>query len=345
MKRSNKQSQRTEKYEKLRAVLKGKGHMLIVMQDFPDPDAMGASAALRELANARRVNCSFGHGGTIGRAENRELAKYMGLNLRQVGELDLERFDLVATVDTQPGQGNNSLPADVVPDIVIDHHPVRRTTRSAAFTDVRRHYGSTCTILYEYLQEAKIVPEPPLATGMLYGIRSDTQDLGREATQADIEAYLSLYPIANKRMLGQIENGWVPTGYFRMLAKALAETRVCGECIVSNLGEIENPDMIGEVADLLLRNENSVWALAFGAFQGRVLLSLRTSLPDTDAGKVMRRLVGRRGSGGGHHASAGGQIPLKTDSQAERRRIDNDIRQRFRRTVCACQDRPRKLIP
>lgn len=60
------------KAERLLALLKGKSSMLIVMQDYPDPDAIAAATAMRALANARAdIQCSFAHGGTVGRAENR----------------------------------------------------------------------------------------------------------------------------------------------------------------------------------------------------------------------------------------------------------------------------------
>ena len=71
---------------------------------------------------------------------------------------------------------------------------------------------------------------------------------GREATQADISAIEILYPIANKRMLSQIQRGSVPKEYFRMLSEALQNAIVCGNSILTHIGQINNPDMIGEVA-------------------------------------------------------------------------------------------------
>ena len=240
------------KLQKLTEVLTGKSYLLIVMQDNPDPDCIAAAVALRRLANSQaNLQCSIACGGTVGRGENRVLVKYLGLNLRACAEIEYDQFDLVAVVDTQPTAGNNSLPEHVVPDIVIDHHPIRRQTRTVGFTDVRSSYGSASTILVEYLIEAGITPETPLATALLYGIRSDTQDLGREASRFDIEAIEFLYPFANKRMLGIIQRGKVPRVYYQMLADALKNARVQKPAVITELGEIDNPDMIAEVADLL----------------------------------------------------------------------------------------------
>ncbi len=44
--------------------------------------------------------------------------------------------DLICMVDTQPEQGNHSLPARHFPDVVIDHHPMRPDSRLAAIADV-----------------------------------------------------------------------------------------------------------------------------------------------------------------------------------------------------------------
>jgi nanoRNase/pAp phosphatase (c-di-AMP/oligoRNAs hydrolase) len=157
---------RTEqRLEKLTAILAGKSTLLIVMQDFPDPDAIASAVALRELANKLAgTQCSLAHGGVVGRAENATMVKYLGLNLRLMHEIDPSKFDIIAMVDTQPGTGNNSLDPEVVPHIVIDHHPIRRATRKAPFIDIRSKYGATATIMYEYLTRASIAPDAPSRT-------------------------------------------------------------------------------------------------------------------------------------------------------------------------------------
>jgi len=330
---------------KLAELFAGRGTLLIALQDGPDPDALAAAMALRELANTLAgIHCSMVHGGTIGRAENRALVEYLDLPLRPLDGVDLARFDLTAMVDTQPGAGNNSFPPDRVPDIVVDHHPIRRATRSVPFTDIRRNYGATATILWEYLAEADVAVTPPLATALLYGIRSDTQDLGREASQADIDAIEALYPLANKRMLGQIQRGRVPGAYFQMLNDALRHAMVYGRCVLTNLGQIDNPDMIAEVADLLLRHEHVHWALCAGHYDGKMIVSVRTTDAAGDAGAVMRRIVSRLGAGGGHAAMAGGQIPLRKDTQTYRRALEKKIRDRYLRALGQAEQRGVRLV-
>ena len=314
----------------LKTLLNGNKQLLIVMQDNPDPDSIAAAVALRELAHHfGDITCSIAHGGTVGRAENRALVHYLELNLRPIVDIDISRFDIVALVDTQPGAGNNSLPHGLVPDIIIDHHPCRRGADQAKLVDIRKAYGATSTILLEYMREAAIIPEKHLATAIIYAIRSDTQDLGQQATQAEIQAMQYLYPLANLRMLSQIQRGRVQPAYFPILAKALQSACIYDTCIISSLGEIEIPDMVGEVADLLLRDDRALWTLCYGFCQGKMLLSLRTSQVAEQADKVIRRLVARRGTGGGHETMAGGQIPLQQGTRLEHSRLENIIRHRL----------------
>ncbi len=327
--------------KKLQEILTGKSSLLIVMQDNPDPDSIASAVALRFLANSMaKVQCSIAHGGTVGRAENRALVHYLQLNLREMSQIDLGKFDVIAMVDTQPGTGNNSLPDTYTPDIVIDHHPIRKATRNAALIDIRRPYGANSTILLEYLVETKLIPDIQLATALLYGIRSDTQDLGRETTKPDIQAITLLFPLANKRMLSEIQRGKVHRDYYKMLYDALANAKVSGKCIITGLGSIENPDMVAEVADLLLRDDETTWALCYGFTQSKALISVRTSDQSPTAESVARKLTSRKGTAGGHATYAGGQIPLKTGTKKERIGIEKLLTNRFLKALSIDPGKP-----
>ena len=319
-----------EKLKKLLAVLAGHTRMLIVMQDHPDPDAMGAAVALRRLVNMRTdIRCSLTHGGCVGRGENRALARYLGLNLLPIETVTLDHFDVVAMVDAQPGTGNQSLPVERYPDLVIDHHPCQDRSRQSRFTDIRRQYGATSTILFEYLTEAKVDIDAPLATALLYGIRSDTQDLGREAIAADVAAIEKLYPMANKRMLSVIQRGSVPRDYFRLLSIALSNARQYDTAIITHLGTTDNADMVGEVADLFLREEHTQWTLCMGFVKTSMILSLRTNGETLSAEQVIKHVVARRGTGGGHLTYAGGQIPLEKQTKSAAVELERFVRLRF----------------
>jgi len=341
--KSNKRT--AEKMPRIHELLQGKKCMLIVMQDNPDPDAIASAAGLRELANKTAgVSCFICHGGIVGRSENRALIRYLDLKLHRIQDLELQRFDLIAMVDTQPGAGNNSLPVTIEPHIVIDHHPMRKNTRCCPFTDIRSRYGATATILREYLYEAGVELETQIATALLYGIRSDTQNLGRDTTQADIDAFFSLYPLANKRMLSRIEWGPVPRVYFQLMTNALRNAKAYDHCIVAGIGDIDNPDMISEIADLLLRDDGCEWVMCFGIYEKEFRLSLRTSDGSADAGKVARRIAGRKGSGGGHNMLAAARIPLNKETRKERTELERLSIKRFLQATGAASANPTRLV-
>jgi len=333
------------KFNKLCGLFENKKNMLIVLQDNPDPDSISAAVALRKIANSiAEIQCSIAHGGTVGRAENRALVKYLNLNLRDYQQLDLKRFDIIAMVDTQPQTGNNSLPAEYVPDIVIDHHSIRRVTRSCSFIDIRSKYGATCTILLEYMNVAGILPDTAIATAMLYAIKSDTQDLGRDAGRADMDAIIQLYPIANKRMLSEIQRGRVDKNYFKLLSIALRNARICDKAVIADLGDLENPDMIAEIADLLIRLDDIVWSMSYGFVQGKMNISIRTAQDQLPADKVIKKIVAKRGTSGGHFSYAGGQIPLKGSTDHYLGRLEKAIKTKFLAAIGANRNNPEKLV-
>lgn len=330
--------QKKDKLKKLKESFKNCATLLIVMQSNPDPDAIASAYALKKLANSLgELQCSI-IGGTIDRAENRMLVEYLGISLREP-DLDVTKFDLIAMVDTQPGTGNNPLPSGIIPNIVIDHHPVNKFTRKCKCTDIRNKYGATATIMYEYLKIAGVTIEPKMATALLYGIKSDTQDLGRDARQEDFDALHALYKFANLRMLSNIQRGLVKRDYFQMLCNVLGNAKAYPNAVISSLGYLESPDMIAEACDLLLRDEKTCWSLVYGFTKDHISISLRTSQVEIHADSVIKKIVARRGTGGGHPSYAGGQIPLKKHTKTEKKNLEKVIKEKF---LAAINDRNTK---
>lgn len=287
------------------------GRWLVLTHDNPDPDSLASAAALSTvLRTCFRRKVTTAYGGIIGRAENRQMVRTLGLSLSHVRHLSWGHYKHFALVDCQPDTGNNALPSELTVDVVVDHHPPRRNSRSARFADIRTQYGATATIAAEYLAAAGIEIDRKLATALVYAIRTETQDFGREFSQFDRIVYDALYPKADLRALARIQTPPLSVDYFRNLHRAVSGLQGVSTLVVTHLGRIEQPDIVPEIADLILRLEGKTWALASGAFADRLYLSLRTTNPRGDAGSLMRRLLGRRGRGGGHGMTAGGWISL-----------------------------------
>jgi nanoRNase/pAp phosphatase (c-di-AMP/oligoRNAs hydrolase) len=296
----------------------GLSRMLILPHNDPDPDAIASAIALRHLlAERSNVEARIAYQGIIGRAENKALVRYLGHPLRRLKNSDLQRADAVALIDTQPGAGNNPLPPGHSPTIVFDHHPWREETAAAACADVRPDIGATSTILTEYLKAAGIEPTPPLATALFYGIKTDTMGLGRGAGPTDAAAYFYLQPRIDVNALVEIERAQVPVEYFRSFDIALRAARVYDDVIIAYIGQMDYPDLVAEMADLLLRLEGVRWAICMGAYQGKLVLSVRTRGRRGGAGRLAQNMVESRGTAGGHGVMAGGHLPLAGEDPAQ----------------------------
>jgi nanoRNase/pAp phosphatase (c-di-AMP/oligoRNAs hydrolase) len=316
------------------------GRWLVLTHDNPDPDALAAAALLARILEqrfGRQVTC--GYGGIVGRAENREMVRGLKIPLSHLRYLSWDDYAHFALVDAQPGSGNNQLPKGIAADLVFDHHPRRRTTASARFVDIRTEYGATATILGEYLEAAGLEPSPELATALVYAIRSETQDFLRESAGPDKELYDRVFPLADKRALARLQSSRQPLDYFRNLHTALENLSSVETLIVSHLGVLEQPDIVPEIADLLLRMEGKTWSLATGLYGDRVYLSIRTTNARADAGRIMRQLVSRSGKGGGHGMLAGGWVAITPGYADDPRALQEQLARRLARALKKNPDR------
>ncbi|WP_321370791.1 DHH family phosphoesterase [uncultured Desulfuromusa sp.] len=289
--------------------LRGRGKILIVCHDNPDPDSIAAAVALRHLILIKTgQDAVLSYGGVIGRSENRKMVELLEISLVPICELNLSQFAVICMVDTQPGAGNNSLPAEQQVHLVIDHHPPKKEFSDIFWVDVRENYGASATILYEYLNSQKVSINTKLATSLFYAIKSETQDLGREWSKADREAYLKLLPISNNQILYDIIHPPVPRDYFSAFHTAIENSRVFGEMLIFNLHKIENPDLVAELADFLLREQGIKYVFGMGWFNGTQILSMRSLKPDAKLGLVLQQVIAGIGTAGGHGMIAGGQV-------------------------------------
>jgi nanoRNase/pAp phosphatase (c-di-AMP/oligoRNAs hydrolase) len=311
------------------------GPWLILTHDNPDPDSLASALLLcRVLRTAFHQRAAVAYGGIIGRAENREMFHSLRLKFSHIRSINWRHYKAYALVDTQPRSGNNQLPPRIVPDVVIDHHPVRQHTLKGPFHDVRPKYGATATILAEYMLQAGIQPTHAEATALIYAIRSETQDFAREYTGPDKAIYDHFFPLVSHRLLARIQSPRLPLTYFSNLHDALENLETVDTLILSHLGQVEQPDIIPEIADLLLRLEGKTWSLCTGLYQDRLYLSIRTTNGKAEAGSLMHRLLGRRGKGGGHGRIAGGWLDLSKVADAEaRRKLQRDIGIRLAREL------------
>jgi nanoRNase/pAp phosphatase (c-di-AMP/oligoRNAs hydrolase) len=324
--------------ERLNELVQNKRKVLIVTHTNPDPDSIASAYALRHLFASRGINSVLVYGGIIGRAENKAMITRLRIPLRSIQTINPSNFSAIALVDCQPFSGNSPLPRSIVPSIVIDHHAARKISllKEVSFVDIRPAYGSTASIVAEYLLQAEVDINRKLATALYYGIMSDTRYRGRDAHEADVKLSIHLYPQVLVKTLAQIEYPPLPRAYFRILQRALERTMWYPPrgVLISELGKMADPDMAAIIADFLIRLEGARWIIVLGEMDRAVLFSLRTTgYHKGGAANVARDLIrGIEGaSAGGHEATAGGRWDLAAPygSEAATERLKERFLKRF----------------
>ena len=303
--------------DKLATLLKGCRRFYIFIHDNPDPDCIASAQALKVLLKDKfQISSSILYGGIVGRAENVALLERCNIHIVHVDTVRLRNIRYCCLLDTQPNGGNNSFPDYLTPTFVIDHHPRKRATK-AKLVDIRPLYGATCTILTEYLMAADVKITSILATSIIYAILSETEFLGRDTTDKDIKIYTSLLPIINHRKLSKIIHPPLRREYFVDLHRAIENTFYYKNVVGTYIMDASYPDIVAQVADLILKSKGRTWAICMGIYDGALYVSIRTTNIRGRCGVVMRRLIGKQGTAGGHEMIAGGKIPLDGKDEAD----------------------------
>lgn len=333
---------------KLRDLVSAAGtgrRVLVTSHNNPDPDAIASSLLLKLLLTRKaKSTVSLAYGGVIGRAENVALLDYTGAQFQRLSRVDLDSFDCIALVDAQPGTGNNIFDSARDIGIVFDHHRVRSQTRVVPFHDIRTPVGATTTLLYMYACAARLRITKRLATTILYALRTETSDMGREASKADRETYKLCYAAADLRALARILHAKVGRGYFEAVQKGIESSTLYGSLLVTRLGDMPYPDVAAEIAEYFLKYDRAAHTLAIGRYGGEVLFSMRAEDPKAHIGGIAHAMVGGLGSAGGHGTSAGGQIPVTGKSEDDILAVERSLVRRLLRALRIVGRRRRRLV-
>jgi nanoRNase/pAp phosphatase (c-di-AMP/oligoRNAs hydrolase) len=298
--------------------------LTILTHDHPDPDALASAWALAHLAqHLGKIRSRIVYGGAIGRAENRMMAERLFVPARPLRKGELAGVPHLALVDTQPPFKNNRCPPRRIPDLIIDHHP-RHADTQADLALIDEEVGATTTILVEALVAAGLRVPRRLATGIVYGIGSETQNLGREATTRDMDAYQYFWPKAHMKTLWRISYPQRSEAFFETLARGIRGAFVAGRVVGVHLGDVQTPDSVAQTADFLMTLEKMEWSIVTARFSGRLHVSLRSNDPGAGAGRLLKRLLGGGNRGGGHGMIAGGSLEIGADADEARWREAED---------------------
>jgi nanoRNase/pAp phosphatase (c-di-AMP/oligoRNAs hydrolase) len=333
-----------EKFEQLSKILEGCNKMIILTHDYPDPDSIASAMVLSYLLkNKFNLKSKIVFGGQVLRAENKAMIIHLNINMMHINRVRWGKKNFVALVDTQKEFTNHSLPKFIQPLLVFDHH-IALGNKSALFSDVRTHFGATVTILYEYIKAVNLGITSTLATAISYAISSETQDLGREASNKDIETYIDVYPKANKKILSKIIHPKLSREFFVVLNSALKNARQYRNIIHVHLGHIISPEFVSNIADLFLQHERITWAIVTGRLNNQLYVSLRSTNLTTNVGKLLQGVIRRRGFAGGHRMIAGGRINLINPDEQEWQKTEKLVISKFLRKLRYGEEVPWRLL-
>lgn len=291
--------------------------LLIMMHDFPDPDAIASGVALEYICEKGfGIQARVAYGGMIGRAENRAMVKELNLRIHKLRSADLKKYHNIALVDTQPSFENNSFPPHRKATIVLDQHGSIKDPWSDFFI-VDPECGASCVIMARALLEMGLEIPTWLGTALVYGIVTDTCNFSRAYGSGLIRTYQQIIPHCDMRALSLIQNPPRSKGAFTALGRGIRRASNHRGLLVSHLGDVSHPDMVSMVADFLLSYKQADRSFCTGRYNGRLHMSLRLSKATVSAGVILRDIVENKKDAGGHGMIAGGSIKVSDDPESE----------------------------
>jgi nanoRNase/pAp phosphatase (c-di-AMP/oligoRNAs hydrolase) len=291
----------------------------------PDPDAMAAAMGVASLAQQVDTGAKIQFPGQIRHQENRAFRNVLEVDLDPIERAsDLDAGAVVLVDHNQPRGFTGS--EEVRPIAVVDHHPGEG--RGEAFTDVRTEYGACSSVIAEYFQDLDATPVPPetheseveatyvvpsrVATGLFFGILTDTNRLTSGIDPADFAASSYLSAGVDESALDRIANPQVSAETLEIKATAIRERQVEGAFAISDVGDVSNVDAIPQASDELILLEGVTAAVVYGARNGVLYLSGRSRDDRVHMGRAIESALADipGANGGGHARMGGGQITI-----------------------------------
>jgi nanoRNase/pAp phosphatase (c-di-AMP/oligoRNAs hydrolase) len=307
---------------------RGERHV-IVLQAFPDPDAISSAFAHRLISARFDIETITVYSGKISHQQNVALVKLLGIDLTRFDEaLDFGPYKGAVFVDNQGTTCETvvkALEAAGVPAlIVVDHHDPQERLKPE-FSDVR-HVGATATIYAHYLEQGLLEMDKSqrdhvvVATALTHGLITDTGGFIR-ASAEDFRAAAFLSQFRDADLLGQIMSQARSKQTMDIIRRALGNRLIVENFSVAGIGYLraEDRDAIPQAADFLLTEENVHTAIVYGIVAGddhqeTVVGSMRTSKITLAPDDFLKEVLGKNAADqyyGGGKASAGGfEIPI-----------------------------------
>ncbi len=324
------------KVEELKQILeRHRGdRQIVLLQDFPDPDALSSAWAYQLIVKQYNINCDIVYAGALSHQENIALVKLTGLPtkrlaLHNIKEKDLAVYQGCVLIDNQATtcQLMSVVQQAGIPvTVIIDHHSPQQEL-NPEFADIRPSTRATATILTQYLQsgllklDSSINEHVKCATALMHGLRSDTNRL-MQAQEEDFLAAGYLSRFYDAQLLNAVLQTYRSKRVMDVIERSLTNRLVKNNFSIAGVGYLryEDRDAIPQAADFLVTEENVHTAVVYGIVHDEdedlevVIGSLRTNKITLDPDEFIKEAFGQdsqgRFFGGGRLMAGGFEIPI-----------------------------------
>lgn len=281
--------------------------LLVVCHDNPDPDCLASALALEHIAYSVGVDdVTIVYGGTISHQQNRAMVDRLAIDVEHAAGLE-PPADCIAFVDHSRAGGASAIAPSVEPDLIVDHHPGEHL--GAPVMDVRTDYGSTATIMVEYLEVLRIRPTARVATALLFALHRERLDFIRRPTRREYEAALSVYPNADIEELEHLYGSAFTPATIDAIGTAITSRTRRGAVVAAGTGRTSETDALPQAAEYLLNLDGVDTVLTYGLVGEEIRLSARSIDSEVNVGERIQDAFGDLGDVGGHPDMAGGFLP------------------------------------
>lgn len=307
---------------------------IIVIQDFPDPDALSSAWAYKLIAETYNIRCDIVYGGRLSHQENITLVKLTNIpaqrhTVESLQKLDLSSYQGCVLVDSQ-GTNSQLYPilreAQIPLTVVIDHHSKQKEL-DAEFIDLRPQTRATATILTQYLQAGILKLNKSnqvhvkCATALMHGLRSDTNRL-MYAEEEEFLAAAYLSRLYDSQLLSAVLQSARSRRVMDIIERSLRNRMNKNNFSISGVCYLryDDRDAIPQAADFLVTEEDVHTAVVYGIVHDEdhdielVVGSLRTTKLTLDPDEFIKEAFGHdtqgRFFGGGRHMAGGFEIPI-----------------------------------
>jgi nanoRNase/pAp phosphatase (c-di-AMP/oligoRNAs hydrolase) len=325
-----------QKIQEFKQMLEAHRHerQMIILQDFPDPDALSCGWTYQLIAQQYEIKCDIIYAGALSHQENIALVKLTNLPAQRwatqsLKDKDFSIYQGFVLIDNQgtTSQLFSIVQQALVPLVaVIDHHSLQGELKSE-FIDIRPHVRATATIFTQYLQAGLLTLDSSInqhlkcATALMHGLRSDT-NLLMQAKEEDFMAAAYLSRFYDVQLLNAILQANRSKRVMDVIERSLKNRTVQNNFSIAGVGYLryDDRDAIPQAADFLVTEENVHTAMVYGIVHDEdeelevVIGSLRTTKLTLDPDEFIKEAFGKDSTGrffGGGRTSAGGfEIPM-----------------------------------